>query len=110
MKIKKNGVTINLTEGDIKKLRKSIIKEGNEERYKWMELEKVMRRFYPESKNYAFVTHQGIARIMAKVFKDGSFNARTWREVCRYDRSKGLCDIFPKGEVLEVFIKTIKGE
>lgn len=28
MKIKKNGVTINLTEGDIKKLRKSIIKEG----------------------------------------------------------------------------------
>jgi hypothetical protein len=27
MKIKKNGITINLTEGDIKKLRKSLITE-----------------------------------------------------------------------------------
>jgi len=45
MKIKKNGKVINLTEGDIKKLNKSLLKESPED------LEKNMKRFGTKNLN-----------------------------------------------------------
>ena len=101
MRIKKNGKVINLTEADIKKLSKRILREQNETNttdMDWGDFDDMLIRFHPEIKGMK-------SGAMSWVFKDGNFSVSRWNQVCRAEPE--FCSLFPKGEVLEVLFKTI---
>ena len=103
MKIKKNGVTINLTESDINKLRKSTLKEQETPSADFRKLINTISRFHPELKDMS----PDVDKAVHYIFDKGNgFSMKNMKAVCK--KTPEFCKVaFTTPEVMEELFKVV---
>ena len=103
MKIKKNGKVINLTESDIKKLSKTLLKEQINHDVDLRKLINTISRFHPELKSL----NPDVDAAVNYIFDRGNgFSMRNMEKVCK--KTPEFCKVaFTTPEVMEELIKVV---